>query len=186
MNQRSFVLILQEIKHTALSPIQWWIHRFPSNQTSDQWPTGHAITVSDWASYGQIHQTVTAAEQWIVEILYHPLAGVSPAHPGHLRLWVRGWGVSDPLPSPCPLPHPHTPLRPPCLSSGPLHPDPLPTLWLPPTSSSACPAPRVASVQKPIWEPRPRGRAEDSRRRPPGEWKSFLKLSFKVSSTASY
>ena len=153
--------------------------------TSDQLAM-QSLSLIELLIYGQIHQTVTAAEQWIVEILYHPLAGVSPAHPGHLRLWVKGWGVSDPLPSPCPLPHPHTPLRPPCLSSGPLHPDPLPTLWLPPTSSSACPAPRVASVQKPIWEPRPRGRAEDSRRRPPGESKSFLKLSFKVSSTASY
>ena len=45
-----------------------------------------SLSLIELLIYGQIHQTVTAAEQWIVEILYHPLAGVSPAHPGHLRL----------------------------------------------------------------------------------------------------
>ena len=105
------------------------------------------------------------------QILSYPLPGFSSAHLGDLRLRLRVgcWRVSDTFPPPRPLSRTYSPLCTPCLSSGPLHPDPLPTLWLPCTPTSARPAPRVARVQKPIWEPRPRGRPEDSRRRPSGE-----------------
>ena len=161
--------------------MQWWRPRPQPIKYRTIWSLSESGWIQQW------HQLFLGGQ-----ILSYPLPGFSSAHLGDLRLRLRVgcWRVSDTFPPPRPLSRTYSPLCTPRLSSGPLHPDPLPTLWLPCTSTSARPAPRVARVQKPIWEPRPRGRPEDSRRRPSGEcWSPYLAMrqlrhSWKVSSWA--